>query len=201
MCLNPKTIVRYIGSVRREIVVPCGHCVECEHRKRRQIAVQCYRTGIRYEDVYFVTFTYRDDALPISFRFSSSQDSFSFVPLDSLYDDALIRGFVPPVDSDTGEVFDFRELYFSQPYNVWTDSDGKQHRIHQRYDLPYISAFDIKLSLCPSLDRRDWRLSIKRGRVRYQRYHCQSLPDFKYIMCGEYSPICHRPHYHALFLG
>lgn len=44
-----------------------------------------------------------------------------------------------------------------------------------------------------ALQHRDWQLFAKRVR--------KSLGSFRYLMCGEYGPQTHRPHYHALLFG
>lgn len=56
------------------------------------------------------------------------------------------------------------------------------------------------LSTLKSLDNKDitnWKKRCK----RYIQYHFKRNCQFSYLICGEYGPQTHRPHYHALFIG
>lgn len=56
------------------------------------------------------------------------------------------------------------------------------------------------LDTIKSLDNEDISKWKKRCR-RYLEYHYGRKPDFSYLICGEYGPRTHRPHYHAIFIG
>ena len=181
MCTNPITIKRKVAGRYVEYTVPCCKCEECLKKKRSALGVMSYRTAEKYGNMVFVTYTYREDSLPLAFDYSESK--------------LIVSPFENP------EHFfdiDLRSLYFSHEFDWHVDSKGKKHRIHKKVDVPFL---DFTFSLCPTLCRRDWRLSLKRSRVRYARKFGESLPEFKVFMCGEYSPVCHRPHYHAVFYG
>lgn len=47
-----------------------------------------------------------------------------------------------------------------------------------------------------TLSVNDWQLFMKRLRKAYPDRH-----DIKFLMCGEYGPKTHRPHYHAVIMG
>ena len=51
-----------------------------------------------------------------------------------------------------------------------------------------------------SLDTRDLQLWKKRCRRKID-YHHHRRVDFGYLLCGEYGPRTHRPHYHGLLVG
>lgn len=51
-----------------------------------------------------------------------------------------------------------------------------------------------------SLDREDIKKWKKRVKIRYERRYGKKL-ELKYIICGEYGPRTHRPHYHGMFFG
>ena len=51
-----------------------------------------------------------------------------------------------------------------------------------------------------SLDREDLKKWKKRVKIRYERKFKKKL-ELKYIICGEYGPRTHRPHYHGMFFG
>lgn len=54
--------------------------------------------------------------------------------------------------------------------------------------------------VCPSLCRKDFRLFLKRVRVKWQRNQgLDSPPVFRYSAFGEYGGQTFRPHYHVLF--
>lgn len=181
MCINPISVTRQrLGRYYTDVVC-CGKCDECLKKKRSSLGVLSYRTALKYGNMVFATFTYNDDALPLAFDYSRSK--------------LIVSPFESP---DNFFDIDLRSLYFSQRFDFHRTCDGKLHRIHKKVDVPFL---DFQFSLCPTLCRRDWRLSIKRSRVRYERKYGYRLPEFKIFMCGEYSPICHRPHYHAVFYG
>ncbi|AXH74436.1 MAG: replication initiator protein [Microviridae sp.] len=56
------------------------------------------------------------------------------------------------------------------------------------------------LSTLKSLDNRDITLWKKRC-TRSIYYHSKRSCKFSYLICGEYGPQTHRPHYHGLFIG
>lgn len=56
------------------------------------------------------------------------------------------------------------------------------------------------LSTLKSLNNQDITLWKKRCK-RYIQYHFKRKSEFSYLICGEYGPQTHRPHYHALFIG
>lgn len=51
------------------------------------------------------------------------------------------------------------------------------------------------------LHRKDLINWKKRVRQAYKRRFGHDIPDFGYVICGEYGPKTHRPHYHGAFYG
>ena len=51
-----------------------------------------------------------------------------------------------------------------------------------------------------TLNREDIKKWKKRVKIRYERQYGKRL-NLKYIICGEYGPQTHRPHYHGMFFG
>ena len=51
-----------------------------------------------------------------------------------------------------------------------------------------------------SLDREDIKKWKKRVKMTYERKYGKRL-ELNYIICGEYGPRTHRPHYHGMFFG
>lgn len=192
MCTNLKTVhvktekpsdLRYRRYGYDTYFVPCGKCDECLKVKRQNIAVNAYRTAVRLPNMIFATFTYNDNALPIAFRYE--------------IDGQIVNDKgICPEGLDDG---DYRKKWFSVKHPVKI-IDGKRCICCERstFELGEILGMNVKLHLTPSLNRFDWRMSIKRSRVRYQREFGKSL-DFKYMCIGEYGPRTNRPHLHCLF--
>lgn len=161
---------------------PCGHCAECLKTKHSKLSYRLYRECCRSSSVHFITFTYRNDTIPISCVhefYDSSVDSRSgelalsepYFPSDSIQ--SLYRKYL---------------LLHSPGNNVMPDL------LH--YSSPHSGSFFI----APSIDRRGFRLFIKRCRVNYERWNNHPL-DFKYMVVGEYGSKTRRPHFHMLAFG
>lgn len=190
MCTNPKQVtyrhdrpsdLKFRTYRYGTYPVPCGKCTECLKKKRQAIAVSAYRTACRLPNMIFATFTYRDDALPMSFKYEINGEIINDL------------GFCPLNDCD------YRQMWFSadHPFKI---IDGNRCIVCERTTFDLIDGdINLKVHVTPSLCRRDWRLSIKRSRVRYKREMNIDLPDFKYMCIGEYGPRTNRPHFHALF--
>lgn len=102
MCLNPviipqnKRLFRY-GIDPKQLVVPCGHCLECREQKESElyvrVAYEYYRYIQQYNGlVFFVTLTHNKYSLPV---------------IDTFNDDGL-RAFRIACDTD-----------FKMPYLKW----------------------------------------------------------------------------------
>lgn len=162
------------------MLVPCGKCIECLKRKQNDLAVRCVREAERCGSMVFLTLTYDNDRLPVSCA-------------------------TELVDKETGEVFleekpsiisndDVRAAVLSQVAS-------KTPRYFSIADDDYDARCARLYTFTPSLCRSDFRLYLKRGRVRYERTHGQKLPEFKYVAVGEYGPKTCRPHMHVAFFG
>lgn len=66
MCPYSKVIYNYIPALgqRVPIVVPCGKCKFCLHRKQNQLIYRVWNHSKNYVNSLFVTLTYNDDCLP-----------------------------------------------------------------------------------------------------------------------------------------
>lgn len=181
MCVSPIEIHRKIAGKVQTFVVPCGKCSECLNAKQNDNAVLSYLEAVKRGKLVFATLTYNNDTFPIKAR--------SVV-----------------VDKDGNETFsspsfvthsvssDFRKEYinlvgedFSKPVRLFVLEDKIGKRSYFEY--------------APSLCRKDFQDLLKRARVRYERSHGEPLPDFSYMLVGEYGEQHHRPHYHCCFYG
>lgn len=50
-------------------------------------------------------------------------------------------------------------------------------------------------------DITDWKKRVRTKLNKRRKKNGQSPLDFGYLICGEYGPKTHRPHYHGLFIG
>lgn len=167
--------------------VPCGKCPECLKKKQRSMTARIVTEAQNYSTMHFCTFTYSPKTLPIA------SSLFVDVPGAGVY-----RLDQPRIVEDSDFLVVMRERfakmkntsevkYIDYPLDSFVNAYGKGTK------------FFIRLT--PSLNRRDFRLWLKNCRVAYKREFGESLPDFKYVFCGEYGGRFHRPHYHCLFLG
>lgn len=197
MCLFPKYLIRpnmHLNTWNdtqhyKLYKVPCGHCVECLKHRQNTVAVRVMNEAINHKDVSFLTLTYNDKNLPISQRLWVSYPSGESMPLDScrLVDNESFLEFV-------------REKMSRIRVEKYRTPRYMQHRIPV-FDGAYGEGTEFFLRLTPSLNRRDVRLWLKSGRVAYKREFGKPLPDFKYVLCGEYGTRTCRPHYHLIILG
>lgn len=65
-CLEP-VVFRYDSSGKPSIIYPCGKCIVCKEKKRRQWAIRLENEKSCSKSCYFVTLTYADEFLYHSF--------------------------------------------------------------------------------------------------------------------------------------
>lgn len=183
MCLNPTSIKKkklnvQTGRFEDEWqLVPCGKCLDCVKDRQNDIAVMCYRAADQYGSMEFVTLTYNNESIPMYGR---------------VYDE------------ETGEVV-------GEPFRLTDNMEKKAREVYFSLNKDCLKTLaysvgegveeNFTLDIAPSLDRTDVRLWIKRARMQYQRHFGKKLPEFQYIVCGEYGPRTGRPHYHLGFFG
>lgn len=171
-------------------VVPCGKCVNCVKSRQDDFACRIARCAQEYGNMIFVTFTYRDDTIPISCRlFQVDEDSGECV---YSFDSHIIYD---PDDDSPSLLPSLR-----QRFSVMASGRRSRHIICSA-PFPSSDGLSYYYDFTPSLDRTDFRLWLKRERVNYKRSHGCRLPDFKYALIGEYGPRTCRPHFHACFMG
>lgn len=166
--------------------VPCGKCVSCVKSRQDDFACRVARCASEYGNMIFVTFTYRDDTLPISCR---------LYQVDTFTGDTVFSYGRINLDSDCPYLSSIRERFASM-------LPGRRSRyITQPAPFPDQDGLSYFYEFTPSLDRSSFRLWLKNERVKYKRLNGVSLPDFKYCVVGEYGPRTCRPHLHACFMG
>lgn len=179
-----------IQSATSGSFVPCGKCSACLKRRQNDLAARCSAEAQRCGSMVFVTLTYDEEHLPLAVRLEH-------------------------VDKTTGEVtydYELKQLRRRDRYDVdsdWTlevlDSVCRAGRVPYRSitrDVVDIEDSLYRVTITPSLCNRDVRLWLKRARVSYERVFRSKLPEFKYVVCGEYgNNDTKRPHYHLAFFG
>ena len=136
MCLNPVSLTRIVAGRRHTQKVPCGKCPECKRSQQNEYVFKCVQAARDLGNVWFITLTYNNDNVPVTF----DEDG--------------------EIDEETGEFLD---------------------------ELLTLRREDIKL----------WKKRVKKA---YEKKYGERL-ELNYLICGEYGPQTHRPHYHAMFFG
>lgn len=151
-----KFIDRYHDTDSAYIQVPCGHCKECTFIRQNNF-VQRVRMESRNNDLYFLTLTYKNDALPY---------------IDS--SDSSIGRIYYPDCRDVAKMFKRIRKYdkFDSPFKYFGCSEygGKRMRPHFHIILSFpkqssISFLNKKLALSrgdkiASVIRSEWRRNI-----------------------------------------
>ena len=197
MCNNPKHIcipnpnpTRAYPESFIEVNVPCGKCLPCLKRRQTDYATRLYRECRDGAQMWFVTLTYRNNALPLSITHNTyDTDSgemiqhFSEVMTEKYYDKDIIE--------------DFRSELLQQK-----SSPVARYLRFERVvpeELKLVGSYYCTTEVTPSLNREDVRVWLKKRRIQYKRDYGVNL-KFRYGFCGEYGPRGCRPHYHIIFL-
>lgn len=180
-----------------QITVPCGKCVECLKKRQNDLAVRCMREAEKRGSMVFATLTYNESSLPLACSLRTVDMETG--ELISQTPPSLLVRYKGETKALCAESSEFVE---SCRKSILSQSAG---RLSRRIVIP----FPVQLNdgcyreyeITPSLNRRDARLWLKRCRVRYEREFGCKLPEFSYVMVGEYGPKTCRPHYHFGFFG
>lgn len=192
MCTNPKYIERenkYPTNShpysRFALVVPCGKCIDCLKTRQQSFSTRIYREAVKGDKLFFVTFTYNNEHLPLAKR---------LVRIDKDSGESVDVSDYEIMNSEDGELL--QQLRSEIALLPSTSSARHVYRlVHET------NTFLWRLEATPTLNRLDVRNWLKKVRIQYKREFHVSLPEFKYAVCGEYGPRGGRPHYHALFFG
>lgn len=210
MCLNPISRTYRFGKYSVVRTFACGKCIECLRHKQSDYAVGAYRTAEHYGNkVEFVTLTYRPASIPV-YETAYKVDDGELIKIGSDFVRDRKRLYKSYFTDKLGKI---RKKYRSEDWSKSSDciksNVGSFISVADRCFSSKISkvSFDEKVlgeqiycEYCHSLCRKDLRLSLKRGRVQYERKHGKPLPEFKYLATGEYGKLG-RPHYHLLVFG
>ena len=164
-------------------VVPCGKCVNCLKNKQSDFSYRIVREARKFGSLVFVTFTYGPGKLPFSVATEF---------IDKRTGEQYLQSRGVPLE-DCTFLEKLRSEYDKLPKSNWPK--------YFRYQIYEDEEKIVQNVFTPSLNRRDFRLWLKRERVRYKRKFGKGLPAFSYCCIGEYGPNTVRPHMHACFMG
>lgn len=192
MCLRPKFLERandYPTNAhplsRLALVVPCGHCVECLKQRQQNFSTRIYREAVKGDKLFFVTFTYNNEHLPLAKR---------LVRYDKVTGESEpCSNFEVMTNEDSELLSALRD-----EITILPSTSEARHVYRSVLDT---KDFLWRMEVTPSLNRLDVRNWLKKVRIQYKREFHVALPEFKYAICGEYGPRGGRPHYHGLFFG
>lgn len=188
-------------------VVPCGKCMECLQARQGDIATRAAREAEKRGSMHFLTLTYSNDYLPLSQTLRRwDRETGEFVDLSEV--EPLVEGSYFRKDKTfkkRTKMYGERALFFKQARSrILQMKPGKHPRYYTApLDIPpeFSQGYYYEVVVTPSLSARDVRLWLKSARVAYERENGKSLPEFSYLLCGEYGPNTCRPHYHVAFFG
>lgn len=180
----------WMPAMFQGFVVPCGKCVNCVKSRQDDFSCRLARCAAEYGNMIFVTFTYREDTIPVSCRLLKVDKE-----TGECFCDSVSRIVLDPEDNSPSLLPSIRQsLSELRP--------GKRSRRYiVQSPFPDDELYSYYYEFTPSLDRTDFRLWLKRERVYYERNNGCKLPEFKYALIGEYGPKTCRPHMHACFMG
>jgi hypothetical protein len=192
-CLSPIIVNRNKAGRYFQDVVPCGRCPGCIAARQNDYVLRFYLAGKSAKFIWFVTLTFRDDALPVLCK-----------PL--------------PVEEWTDYSSDFIQVILREENSLFEVQDGfivdngsslheeylsflDRNRSKYEYCSPFFtyssfsSKYLIPCSLCGTLDNS----TVQRHMKRFRQFYKGKL-RFKYVCAGEYGEQGHRPHYHLIIM-
>lgn len=99
-----------------------------------------------------------------------------------------------------GKVWFFTLTYNNDTVPVTFDLDGEI--VEENPDTGEVFYADsAKINTLNRLDITGWKKRVRTKLNKRRKKNGQSPLDFGYMICGEYGPKTHRPHYHGLFIG
>lgn len=185
-----------------KLMVPCGKCSQCLSKRQSDLAARCAAEARKRGSMCFVTLTYSNEFLPIAcllqavdidtgeVRQDYSLHSMPRPKLSRSKADMAAYGPLKPIPEQAECLRGLGNL-----------SSRKVNEYEKDFFLDESEGLLYRYHFTPSLCTRDVRLWIKRARMKYERDYCEKLPEFTYVLCGEYGSNTHRPHYHLGFFG
>lgn len=221
MCVSPVQLTREVCGRKTTVHVPCGKCPECVKDNQNSFVIRTIEEQAKRGSLWFITLTYANEHVPVAFDADGEVIERDLVPIlknPSKYRPASFAPHCDPLEensdfySQTDEVVDDSgdmplDSFYGVPalkYIKWHGVDYAALDIEADSAISERDIYDEDTGECPcnlySLNNRDIQLWKKRVR-RQIDYHAGRKVDFGYLICGEYGPRTHRPHYHGLLVG
>lgn len=221
MCVSPVQLTREILGRKTKVYVPCGVCPECVKDNQNSYVIRAIEEQAKRGSLWFVTLTYANDNVPVAFDADGEIIERSLVPILSNPSKYRPHSFAPHLPLDENEAFsterdsdyevDDRDMPLDCYYgcdalksNPWRGVDYAQLGIEADNVVNSDEVCDLDTGERPTnlytLNNKDITKWKKRCRRKIQ-YRTGADLDFGYLICGEYGPRTHRPHYHGLLVG
>lgn len=229
MCVSPIALTREIAGRKVMQHVPCGVCPECIKDNQNSYVIRTveefYKRCKPGTSLWFITLTYSNETVPVAFDSDGEIVEPDVVPLLKRPDKYRPKSFAVqnPLSENYG--FDSEENPDDMPKDVYEGNEDMPLEVFYglperkvKFSVDEVKAeieserkvveesdvVDVETGETPcnvySLDTRDLQLWKKRCRRKID-YHHHRRVDFGYLLCGEYGPRTHRPHYHGLLVG
>lgn len=221
MCVSPVQLSRESCGRKTAVHVPCGKCPECVKDNQNSFVIRTIEEQAKRGSLWFITLTYANDKVPVAFDADGEVIECGLVPAlknPSKYRPASFAPCQSPLDENDAFYFQSDEVekessdmpldaFYGVPAlkdNRWRGVEFSKFDIEAENALSVSDVCDSDTGERPrnlySLNNRDIQLWKKRVR-RQIDYHAGRKVDFGYLICGEYGPRTHRPHYHGLLVG
>lgn len=186
MCLYPMTriIKDALTGEEREVTYPCGVCPECVVAKQRDMAALTILEAKKVKQpMYFFTFTYDNDCIPIYRVVKSSSN------------DVVERRFVTEEEDKKVRPFIISQGRYSRAVQYNVGEDFKYYFA----DGEYSHTEPASVYYTPSIRNHDLQNLVKNFRAQLS-YHNQ-YKGISYSAVGEYGSKSFRPHFHMIVFG
>lgn len=221
MCVSPVQLTREILGRKAKVHVPCGVCAECVKDNQNSYVIRAIEEQAKRGSLWFVTLTYANDNVPVAFDADGEIIERGLVPILSNPSKYRPHTFAPHLPLDENEDFSIErdsdyyvddvdmplDAYYGRAAlksNPWRGVDYAQLDIEAENFVSSDEVCDLDTGERPrnvyTLNNKDITNWKKRCRRKIE-YRTGKNLDFGYLVCGEYGPRTHRPHYHALLVG
>lgn len=178
-CLHPVALPFVSGS--HLPLFRCGKCSACLRHKGAQLAVRLFREMQSLSKVFFITFTYRNEDLPIqSFEYVVNRDTGSVDWSSSAR-----------IDHCSGKLF-----YKLCPGEYLPNKTGKRSK--RCFPLDVVTKFD---DVYEYHNVKYWTICAKDIQDAFKRFRHHLKFHFKYFLVPEYGGVTFRPHIHLCLVG
>lgn len=145
--------------------------------------------------IWFVTLTFRDEALPVLCK-PLSVEEWTNCPADFIQSFLVEKNAIFEVQE--GFIVDNDSWLHSQYLSFIGENRSKYEYCRPCFSYSYDFhrfKYEIPVSLCGSLDNS----TVQRHMKRFRQFYKGKL-RFKYVCAGEYGEQGHRPHYHLIIM-